>query len=175
MTTNTPLKTNTRWQKDPEDKTTFSDNRSRYNNRGRGRDGYRNRGRGRGGYRDRGRGRGYRGRGHDSGGFGFRTGYRVSKPKNFVLPEGNRLETDFPTLGKPKVKNANNLNWRIAAEKGAVAPPPPMFVKKTSIQSNSVDQDINLDDYDEEEYDSAFCDDDDDDVDNFPTKGGYMD
>ena len=171
MTTNTPLKTNTRWQRDEssEDKksSTFSDNkfRPRYNNRGR------DRGRGRGGYRGRGRS-GYRDR--DRG--GFRSGYRgrggVSKPKDFVLPEGNRLETDFPTLGKPKVKNANNLNWRIAAEKGAVAPPPPMFVKKMPIQSSSGDQDINLDDYDEEEYDSAFCDDDDD---SFPTKGGYMD
>jgi len=165
MTTNTPLKTNTRWQRDPEDKKTFSDNRfhSRNNNgdrggyRGRARGGYRNRGRGRGGFRDRG------GR--------FRSGYRVSKPKDFVLPEGNRLETDFPILGKPKVKSANDLNWRIAAEKGAVAPPPPIFVKKKATQSNCGDQDINLDDYDEEEYDSAFCDDDD----NFPTKGGYMD
>ena len=151
MTSNTPLKTNTRWQRDAEDKKTFSDNRfhSRNNNGG----GYR----ARGGYQAR--GGGFHGRG------------RETKPKDFVLPEGNRLETDFPILGKPKVKNANVLNWRIAAEKGVAAPPPPIFVKKKLAQSNSVDQDINLDDYDEEEYDSAFCDDDD----TFPTKGGYMD
>ena len=87
------------------------------------------------------------------------------------MPEGNRLETDFPILGKPKAKNTSDLNWRIAAEKGVVAPPPPRFIKKKPIELNSLEEDINLDDYDEEEYDSAFCDDDD----NFPTKGGYMD
>ena len=186
MTTNTPLKTNTRWQRDEssEDKksSTFSDNRFRHNNgyhggnRGGGFQGRSGGYRGRsGGYRGRsGRGRSGRGRG------GFRDGYRgrnsfrdcPPKPKEFVLPDGNRLETDFPILGKPKVKNASDLNWRIAAEKGAVAPPPPIFVKKkSSVKLNSADQDIDLDDYDEEEYDSAFCDEDD----SFPTKGGYMD
>ena len=176
MTTKTPLKTNTRWQRDEssEDKksSTFSDNRNNgggYSGRGRGRGGYRDRGGYRGGYR---RG-GYRGRG---GGFrDSRNGFsgRKRKPANFVLPEGDHLETDFPVLGKPKVKNANDLDWRIAAEKGVIAPPPPRFMKKKSIEPNSLDGDINLDDYDEEEYDSTFCDDDDDG--SFPTKGGYMD
>ena len=185
MTTNTPLKTNTRWQRDEssEDKksSTFSDNRFRHNN---GYHGGGNRGGGfqgrSGGYRGRsGRGRSGRGRSGRGRG-GFRDGYRgrnsfrdcPPKPKEFVQPDGNRLETDFPILGKPKVKNASDLNWRIAAEKGAVAPPPPIFVKKkSSVKLNSADQDIDLDDYDEEEYDSAFCDEDD----SFPTKGGYMD
>ena len=103
------------------------------------------------------------------------------KPKTFALPEGNRLETDFPILGKPpKNNNANNtLNWRNAAEKGASAPPPPIFVKNEK-KTKIVEKEINLDDYDEEEYDSAFCDDnypDDDycDDDAFPAKGGYID
>ena len=167
MKTKTPLKTNTRWQRDPEDKKTFSDNRFRPQNNNGGRFRGRN-GRGRGGRGRGGRGRGgYRNRDRSN----FRGRDVPRKPANFVLPEGNRLETDFPILGKPKVKNANILNWRIAAEKGAAAPPPPIFVKKKPTQANSVNQEINLDDYDEEEYDSAFCDDDD----NFPTKGGYMD
>ena len=90
------------------------------------------------------------------------------------MPEGNRLETDFPILGKPKVNNcSDSLNWRAAAEKGAEAPPPPRFVRKTAV-SEEVEclASVNLDDYDEEEYDSAaYCSDDD----TFPAKGGYMD
>ena len=71
------------------------------------------------------------------------------------------------------------MNWRNAAEKGASAPPPPIFVKNEK-KTKIVEKEINLDDYDEEEYDSAFCDDnypDDDycDDDAFPAKGGYID
>jgi hypothetical protein len=187
MTNNTSLKTNNRWKRDESSeqsgKSTFSekDNNFRRNGgyRGGDRGGYRGGSRDRGGYRggyrggsrDRG---GYRGgyRGRSGGGFRGRGRDGPRKPANFVLPEGESLETDFPILGKPKVKNANDLNWRVAAKKGAEAPPPPLFVKKMPNQLDLLDEDINLDDYDEEEYDSAFCDEDDN---IFPTKGGYMD
>ena len=70
-----------------------------------------------------------------------------------------------------KTKNANDLNWRQAAQKGTEAPPPPRFVKKMPEKKKDLN-DINLDDYDEEEYDSCgICSDDD----TFPVKGGYID
>ena len=81
-------------------------------------------------------------------------------------------EGDFPTLGKPKTNLSNNLNWRQAAKKGAEAPPPPQFIKKMPHKKDDSFDEIDLDDFDEEEYDpTQYCSDDD----AFPAKGGYID
>ena len=162
---NTPLKTNNRWRRNESEG--FSNNRFISRDRGGYRGGRRGERREYGGHGGRrsGRGNGRRGRYNN---------FKRSMPpksKTFALPEGYKLETEFPILGKP-TNNANNtLNWRTAAEKGASAPPPPIFIKHET-KPKTVEKEINLDDYDEEEYDSAFYQSDDD---MFPAKGGYID
>jgi len=165
-----PLKTNTRWTRDPEYKerdTKYVNNPApkreviwgrsstdRPYQRGRG-------GRGQRGGRDRRRGR------YNNFSAG---GFIPEKRPEFKYEEGN-----FPSLGgKPKTPvNKVCLDWRNAAIKGA-SKPDPIQNLKTSKDSMVVKHnftEIDLDNF-QAGYDSY---DEFDSDDGFPSKGGFMD
>jgi len=150
-----PLKTNDRWKRDDstDEKKEFSRNTFRSGGRyqsGRG-------GRGGRGGRNRSRAGEYN---------RYMKRYIKPKPKDFVFQD-----KDFPVFGKSSANLKTNLNWRQAAQKGTEAPPPCNFIKKMPEKKNDF-SDIDLDDFDEKEYDSdLYCSDDD----TFPVKGGYID
>lgn len=150
----------------------FGGDRGRFN-RGRG-------GGGRGGFGgDRGgfnRGRG--GRGKFGGNRSYRRGgdnsfCRITKKK----PEFKYDDKSFPSLGKTNTKTSSqqdeSLNWRAAAQRGALAPPPKPRVKRVpEVKLKTLEKDLMLDEKSDYSDDDCVLDDADD---VFPGKGGYLD